>query len=304
VLGDKRSPRIVFEHPGESTIPTSIFVCDTGGMVVVCAGTTGYNATVDLRYLWMRQKRLQGSHFANDEQADGVNRLVLQGLVDPCLSRTFTCEELPMAHQLMYQNKHPHGNMSILIGATEFGQGISESAPRAVEHVAIAPTDTHTTPTTVGIDMPLEPAPDYFSQHLDDLEPVVQDDGTLVKELMHRGVISCKPTDTLEAVAKVMVDNKIHSVIVMDEGQPVGVVSQTDMALARQGKTAEEARHLNARAVMTLGYATCDVNDTLTKAISQMAGRHIHRLVAMENGAPVGILSMTDVVRKLFFKTK
>ena len=38
-------------------------------MVVICAGTTGYNATLDLRYLWMRQKRLQGSHFANDEQA-------------------------------------------------------------------------------------------------------------------------------------------------------------------------------------------------------------------------------------------
>jgi crotonyl-CoA carboxylase/reductase len=57
VLGDKRAPTIVFEHPGETTIPTSIFVCDTGGMVVICAGTTGYNATVDLRYLWMRQKR-------------------------------------------------------------------------------------------------------------------------------------------------------------------------------------------------------------------------------------------------------
>jgi crotonyl-CoA carboxylase/reductase len=65
VLGERRAPNIVFEHPGESTIPTSIFVCDTGGMVVVCAGTTGFNATVDLRYLWMRQKRLQGSHFAN-----------------------------------------------------------------------------------------------------------------------------------------------------------------------------------------------------------------------------------------------
>jgi hypothetical protein len=35
-------------------MPTSMFVCDTGGMVVICAGTTGYNATVDLRYLWMR----------------------------------------------------------------------------------------------------------------------------------------------------------------------------------------------------------------------------------------------------------
>ena len=57
-------------------MPTSIFVCETGGMVVICAGTTGYNATLDLRYHWMRQKRLQGSHFANDEQADGFNDLV------------------------------------------------------------------------------------------------------------------------------------------------------------------------------------------------------------------------------------
>ncbi|MFO1429320.1 MAG: CBS domain-containing protein [Candidatus Competibacteraceae bacterium] len=151
--------------------------------------------------------------------------------------------------------------------------------------------------------MPLE-TPAYLSEHMEDMEPVVKDDGTLVKDLMHRGVISCKPSDTLEDVAKVMVDNKLHSLIVMDEGQPVGVVSQTDMALARQGKTADEARHLTARAVMTLGYATCDVNDTLTKAISQMAGRHIHRLVVMENGTPVGILSMTDVVRKMFFKSK
>ena len=70
VLGEKRAPNIVFEHPGETTIPTSIFVCETGGMVVVCAGTTGYNATVDLRYLWMRQKRLQGSHFANTVQCN------------------------------------------------------------------------------------------------------------------------------------------------------------------------------------------------------------------------------------------
>ena len=68
-------------------MPTSIFVCDTGGMVVICAGTTGYNATLDLRYLWMRQKRFQGSHFANDDQARALNDLVIAGKVDPCLSR-------------------------------------------------------------------------------------------------------------------------------------------------------------------------------------------------------------------------
>ncbi len=41
VLGEQTSPRIVFEHPGEDTIPTSIFVADRGGMVVICAGTSG-----------------------------------------------------------------------------------------------------------------------------------------------------------------------------------------------------------------------------------------------------------------------
>ena len=98
-------------------------------MVVICAGTTGYNATVDLRYHWMRQKRLQGSHFANDEQAKGLNDLVLAGKVDPCLSRTFPWTGVADSHQLMFENKHPHGNMAILVGATEEGQGINAPAP-------------------------------------------------------------------------------------------------------------------------------------------------------------------------------
>ncbi|MGH2783702.1 MAG: crotonyl-CoA carboxylase/reductase [Actinomycetota bacterium] len=121
-LGEKRSPRIVFEHPGEDTVPTSIFVADTGGMVVICAGTTGYNAVVDLRYHWMRQKRFQGSHFANDDQSNAFNDLVVAGKIDPCLSRTFSFEEIGTAHQLMFENKHPEGNMAALVGAKEPGQ--------------------------------------------------------------------------------------------------------------------------------------------------------------------------------------
>jgi len=121
VVGERRNPRIVFEHPGEDTIPTSVFVCDTGGMVVICAGTTGYNAVADLRYLWMRQKRLQGSHFANDEQANAFNDLVVQGKIDPCLSRVFRFDETGECHQLMYENRHPDGNMAILVGAPREG---------------------------------------------------------------------------------------------------------------------------------------------------------------------------------------
>jgi crotonyl-CoA carboxylase/reductase len=120
-LGAKRAPTIVFEHPGESTVPTSIFLAETGGMVVVCAGTTGYNAVADLRYLWMRQKRFQGSHFANDEQSYAFNDLVVAGKIDPCLARTFRFDQIGESHQLMSENKHPEGNMAALVCAPREG---------------------------------------------------------------------------------------------------------------------------------------------------------------------------------------
>jgi len=120
-LGERRSPKIVFEHPGEATVPTSIFMCDNAGMVVICAGTSGYNADVDLRYLWMRQKRFQGSHFANVEQCAEFNDLVAAGRIDPLLSTVFPLTGVGESHQLMYENQHPPGNMAILVGAPEAG---------------------------------------------------------------------------------------------------------------------------------------------------------------------------------------
>ena len=120
-LGEKRNPAIVLEHPGEETIPTSMFVCDAAGMVVICAGTSGYNATLDLRYHRMPQKRFQGSHFANDQQCVAINQLVAEKKVDPCLSRVFHFGETAEAHQLMHENEHPPGNMAILVNAPQRG---------------------------------------------------------------------------------------------------------------------------------------------------------------------------------------
>jgi crotonyl-CoA carboxylase/reductase len=128
VVGERRSPRLVFEHPGEATLPTSLFVCEAGGMVAICAGSTGYAGTLDLRYLWMRQKRLQGSHFANDEQAFGLNELVTSGAIDPCLGRTFPWSDLAEAHALMAENRHPCGNMAVLVGAARAGLGVSTAS--------------------------------------------------------------------------------------------------------------------------------------------------------------------------------
>jgi crotonyl-CoA carboxylase/reductase len=122
-LGERRNPEIVFEHPGEATIPTSIFVCEAGGMVVICAGTTGYSAMVDLRYHWVRQKRLQGSHGTNDEQARAYNQLVLNRKIDPCLGKLYSFDEVGQAHYEMEQGLEVFGNRVILVGAPEPGLG-------------------------------------------------------------------------------------------------------------------------------------------------------------------------------------
>jgi crotonyl-CoA carboxylase/reductase len=123
IVGERRNPRIVFEHPGEDTIPTSIFVCEQGGMVVICAGTTGYSATVDLRYLWTRQKRLQGSHGSNDEQARAYNDLVCSGAIDPCLGCVASFAKIPQVHQDMSDGTHAHGNTAVLVGSLQPGLG-------------------------------------------------------------------------------------------------------------------------------------------------------------------------------------
>ncbi len=125
VVGERKSPRIVFEHPGQATIATSAFVCDSGGMIVICAGTTGYTATVDLRYHWVRQKRLQGSHGTNDEQAYAYNELVRQGKIDPVLADGVAApfDQLPRIHQEMADGVLPPGNSAVLVGATDSDQG-------------------------------------------------------------------------------------------------------------------------------------------------------------------------------------
>ena len=117
----KKDVDLVFEHPGESTIPVSVFLVKRGGMVVICAGTTGYNLTMDARFLWMRQKRVQGSHFANLMQASAANQLVIERRIDPCLSEVFPWEGIPDAHEKMMNNQHMPGNMGVLVTAQRPG---------------------------------------------------------------------------------------------------------------------------------------------------------------------------------------
>ena len=129
ILGDQ--PDIVFEHVGQATFPTSVFTVKPFGKVVICAGTTGYNLDFDVRYLWMRQKQIIGSHFANAYECNRANELIESGQIRPVLWRTLGFEGVPEAHQLMLENKHL-GKISILVGAGDEGQGKTADGPGAI----------------------------------------------------------------------------------------------------------------------------------------------------------------------------
>jgi crotonyl-CoA carboxylase/reductase len=121
ITGKGNNVDFVFEHPGEGTFPVSVLVVKRGGMVVICAGTTGYNLTMDARYLWMHQKRVQGSHFANYLQASQANKLVVERRIDPCMSEVYTWADIPKAHMRMRKNEHKPGNMAVLVSAPRTG---------------------------------------------------------------------------------------------------------------------------------------------------------------------------------------
>jgi crotonyl-CoA carboxylase/reductase len=124
-------PDIVFEHVGQATFPTSVLCVKPFGKVVICAGTTGYNLDFDVRYLWMRQKQIIGSHFANAYECYKANELIESGQIRPVLWRTMGFDGVGEAHQLMRDNKHL-GKISVLVGAGAEGEGKTAEGPGAI----------------------------------------------------------------------------------------------------------------------------------------------------------------------------
>jgi crotonyl-CoA carboxylase/reductase len=129
ILGGE--PDIVFEHVGQATFPTSVLVVKPFGKVVICGATSGYSLDFDVRYLWMRQKQIIGSHFANAWEANLANRLIESNKIRPVLWQTMGFDGVAEAHQLLRDNKHL-GKIAILVGATAEGQGKTADGPGAI----------------------------------------------------------------------------------------------------------------------------------------------------------------------------
>lgn len=121
LTGD-HDPEVVFEHVGMQTFPASVFLAGRFGRIVICGATSGYELAFDVRHLWMRQKQILGSHFANAYQAHHANELVAQKKIRPVVDRVLPFHEIPQAHQLLLENTHK-GKLVITVQAPQPGSG-------------------------------------------------------------------------------------------------------------------------------------------------------------------------------------
>ncbi|WP_324789498.1 crotonyl-CoA carboxylase/reductase [Streptomyces sp. H51] len=123
-------PHIVFEHVGRSTFAASVFLARRGGTVVTCGSSTGYEHVYDNRYLWMRLKRIIGSHGANFHEQWEVNRLIALGSLMPALSETYPLDEVGAAARTVQLNRHM-GKVGVLCLAPATGLGVTDPSARA-----------------------------------------------------------------------------------------------------------------------------------------------------------------------------
>lgn len=97
-ITNKRGVDVVFEHVGTATWDDSLASLAAGGRLVTCGATTGYDARVDLRFLFSRQLSLLGSYMGTKSELQTVMKLVAAGKLKPIVDRVFPLAEAAAAH--------------------------------------------------------------------------------------------------------------------------------------------------------------------------------------------------------------
>jgi NADPH:quinone reductase-like Zn-dependent oxidoreductase len=97
----KRGVDVVFEHVGTATWDESIASLAPSGRLVTCGATTGYDAKIDLRFLFSRQLSLLGSYMGTKSDLQTVMKLVAAGRLKPVVDRVFPLAEAAAAHSYL-----------------------------------------------------------------------------------------------------------------------------------------------------------------------------------------------------------
>jgi len=120
----------------------------------------------------------------------------------------------------------------------------------------------------------------------------------IVRDVMSKEVRVVRPDTTMKEVVATMNKFSIGSIIIVQGGRPVGIITERDI-LTRQVEPCLAPETLTARHVMTSPVVTINENASIEEAAQLMARKKAKRLPVMSDGKLVGILTYTDIVFKV-----
>jgi CBS domain-containing protein len=126
----------------------------------------------------------------------------------------------------------------------------------------------------------------------------------LVRHLMRPTLITCPATATLGEVAVQLVRQRVHALFVIDtQGQPLGLLSDIDLLAGEWLSTGPDSlarmRAMTAGELMSTPLKAIEAEAPAGEAAHQMRQEGIHRLLVIEGGRPVGVISVSDIVANL-----
>jgi NADPH:quinone reductase-like Zn-dependent oxidoreductase len=104
-LTHNRGVDVVFEHVGTATWEESVKSLANGGRLVTCGATTGFDAKIDLRFLFTRQLSLMGSYMGTKDELRTVLKLVAQGRLRPIVDKIWPLPDAIAAHNYLEKGK-------------------------------------------------------------------------------------------------------------------------------------------------------------------------------------------------------
>jgi CBS domain-containing protein len=115
-----------------------------------------------------------------------------------------------------------------------------------------------------------------------------------VSEAMTAQVVTAKPTDSVQKVAKIMQEVDTGAVPIFDDGKVVGLVTDRDIVLRVVSQGGDLGGPISG--AMSDHVQSCKEEDNVADAAAQMASHQLRRLVVTDDkGKLVGILSLGDI---------
>ncbi len=117
-----------------------------------------------------------------------------------------------------------------------------------------------------------------------------------VRDVMTRTVITATPDTTAAQAGKQMVEHKIGSVIIVKDGEPLGIVTESDMVAKVIFKNIKPST-IKLEQLMSRPLITTRSGDDVNDAVLKMARKRIRRLPVIDGDRLVGIITDTDIIQ-------